>query len=119
MRNGSIPLALADGTQVRDTVCQANTTLSMVLVPLDKPADSSNETVAKEGWRLSTNYINVVSVLGGAVGGLPLFASPFGTRDADLDPLPRYRMAEFSSKRAELAIFGEHVRRTTSKVCLI
>jgi hypothetical protein len=76
IRNGSIPLVLADNTQVRDTVCQANTTLSMVaipLVPLDEPADSSDETVAEEGWRLSTNYVIMISVLGGAVFLLVVF----------------------------------------------
>jgi len=71
--NGSIPLTLTDGTPVRDTVCQANTTLSLVAVPFDEPADSSDETVAEEGWRLSTNYIIAISVLGGAVFLLVVF----------------------------------------------
>lgn len=69
MRNGSTPLTLEDGTPVRDTVCQANTTMSMV--PL---IDDSDTTIKGSG--LSRDYIIVIAVLGGVLvlfGGVLLF----------------------------------------------
>ena len=68
MRSGSIPLTLADGTPVRDTVCHAETSMSMVAVPFSDPVDGSESTGAdSKGSGLSTKYIIVISVLGRVV----------------------------------------------------
>lgn len=61
-------MTLADGTPVRDTVCHAETSMSMVAVPFSDPVDGSESTGAdSKGSGLSTKYIIVISVLGGVV----------------------------------------------------
>jgi len=84
MRNGSIPVTLPDGTPVRDMVCQAETSMSMVAIFSDVP-DSSDaldgsdvlDGADSKGSGLSTHNVILIAVMGGVtvlfVSGCPLF----------------------------------------------
>ena len=72
MRDGSIPVTLEDGTPVRDMVCQAETSMSMVAVLSDVPDGSGApdginglDSADSKGSGLSRDYVILMAVLGG------------------------------------------------------
>jgi len=68
LQDGSTPLNLADGTPVRDTICHAETIMSMVAVPFSDPGNGSDLTGADgKGSGLSADYVILIAVLGGIV----------------------------------------------------